>query len=231
MCPATQSVFPAGRTRFIAHQPLEHEEIKCELLYGFTMLHPSVIMRRVDLERNGLNYDPAFLVSQDHDLWVRAIRKVRFANLYEPLLEMREHRQKIGYTRNFLQRQLSNVIRQRQLAELGITASAEEVECFAGPEACPERWTVEDCRVLESLLLRVFSANRALSIFDQDVLVRVGVERFRGSCRQLLVAGNRSGQYYWRSKLKRLGNMSFRERAGLILRSILVGLKGNLKSR
>ena len=83
----------------IGSQPENHEAIQCELLYGFTMLHPSVMMRRADLERHGLNYDPHFIYSQDHDLWTRASRVLKFANLNKPLLKMREHGAKIGRDR------------------------------------------------------------------------------------------------------------------------------------
>ena len=115
---------------FVAHQPLGHEEIKCTLLYGFTMLHPSVTFRKADFQAHDLNYDPHFRVSQDHDLWTRAIRKLRFANLYQPLLKMREHSGKIGNTRKSLQQDLSNEIRKRQLDELGVSFTEKEFEAF-----------------------------------------------------------------------------------------------------
>jgi hypothetical protein len=213
--------FGEGKVDFVGYQPLEHDEIKCALLYGYTMLHPSVMIRRAEFEKHGLNYDPAFRVSQDHDLWVRAIRKVRFANLHESLLQLRLHPAKIGSTHSSLQQELSDVVRHLQLAELEIAASTHELSIFVGPSAQAEMWTGEDCRMLEALLLRIFSANAALSMYAQDVLVRMGVEHFRGICRQLLVAGNSSGRYYWRSALRRIDRPSIRNFIGLAYRSII----------
>jgi len=53
--------FDGAAYEFIAHQPVEHDAIKCELLFGFTMLHPSVMIRKADFARHSLNYDPHYV--------------------------------------------------------------------------------------------------------------------------------------------------------------------------
>lgn len=219
---------------FVAHQPLEHEEIKCALLYGFTMLHPSVMFRRAALERHGLNYDPVFPVSQDHDLWTRAIRKVRFANLHEPLLRMREHDQKIGRNAKRRQQDLSNMVRQRQLEELGIAVAADELTVFGDHETPPRHWTSKEVGTFETLLRRVFAANLTARLFDQEILVRMGSERFRETCRQLLIVGNSAGRFYWHSTLRQFDKPSPRQLGGLALRSLsgpaMTGLRTRLSN-
>jgi len=206
---------------FVAHQPLEHEEIKCALFYGFTMLHPSVIVRRADFEKHGLTYDPAFRVSQDHDLWTRAIRKVRFANVHEPLLKMREHEGKIGRRGRPQQQALSNLIRQRQLEELGVNFTAEELKMFSEQDVDTRSWTADDCAVFDELLLRIFDTNSRALVFDQRILVSMGCGRFRESCRQLLISGNRAGRYYWRSRIRRIDDLTPWQLTGLVLQSLV----------
>lgn len=115
---------------FAAHQPAEHNEINCELLYGFTMLHPPVMLRKADFNKYRFNYNPHFVHSQDHDLWTRAIQCLRFANICEPLLKMREHPMKLGRTKHLMQQRLSNEIRKRQLDELGVKYFGEELSAF-----------------------------------------------------------------------------------------------------
>jgi hypothetical protein len=212
--------FDESGKEFVAHQPLEHEEIKCTLFYGFTMLHPSVMMRKDDFEKHGLNYDPAFRVSQDHDLWTRAIRVLRFSNLYEPLLQMREHPGKIGRTRKPLQQEFSDLIRRRQLLELGIMPTPHQLTLLAEHETNPTQWTVEDCREFERMLLQIFAANLSNSVFHQDALSRIGISRFRGTCRQLLLLGNPAGRYYWASEIRREDSPTIKEIAGLAARSL-----------
>ena len=215
--------FTEAGKQFVAHQPLEHEEIKCALFYGFSMLHPTVMSRRADLERHGLNYDPAFPVSQDHDLWTRAIREVHFANLHDSLVQMREHEGKIGRTRKPLQQELSNSIRQRQFEELELDVTAQELKIFGEHETSGIQWTRDDVQLFEALLFKVFEANNAFSVFDQRTLVKMGVSHFRGACRQMLIEGNLAGRYYWCSRLKNADHLSLREFIGLSFHSFGLG--------
>jgi hypothetical protein len=218
--------FGEGREPFVGHQPVGHDAIKCALLYGFTMLHPTVMIRKKDFDRYGLNYDPAFPVSQDHDLWERAIRKVRFANVSETLLHLRMHAEKIGTVRNDQQRRYSDLIRSRQLAELGVSATPAEVRVLGEHGSPQATWTLADCQALEQLLLRIFESNKKSGVFDQGMLVGMGVAHFRGTCRHLLLNGNGAGRYYWRSRIRRLDVPTMRELVGLIWRSFGFGTVG-----
>ncbi len=212
--------FDESGKEFVAHQPLEHEEIKCTLFYGFTMLHPSVMMRKGDFEKHGLNYDPAFPVAQDHDLWTRAIRRLRFANLHSPHLKMREHENKLGRTRRSMQQELSDLVRVRQLNELGLAVTSRQLQLFSEFLTEAAQWSVRDCQDFEAFLLDIFRANERASIFDQRTLVSIGAANFRATCRRLLIAGNPAGQYYWRSQIKLKDKPTLRQYVGLSLRSM-----------
>ena len=48
------------------------------------------MFRRLDFEKYHLRYDPAY-PCEDYELWSRAIRYVKFANLQEVLLKYRWH--------------------------------------------------------------------------------------------------------------------------------------------
>jgi len=183
------------------------------------MLHPSVMMRKGDFEKHGLNYDPAFLVSQDHDLWTRSIRVLRFANLDAPLLRMREHENKLGRRRKPMQQELSDLVRARQLNELGLAVTSQQLQLFSEHQSKAAHWSVKDCQGFESLLLDIFRANERSLIFDRQTLVSMGAAHFRATCRQLLIAGNAAGRYYWRSSIKRLDGPSIRQLLGLAYRS------------
>ncbi len=205
----------------IGSQPECHEAIQCELLFGFTMLHPSVMMRRADLERRGLKYDPHFICSQDHDLWTRASRVLRFANLNQPLLKMREHRAKIGRTKRSKQMMLSDEIRRRQLDELGVIYTDAELAAFnAGAGGVFLQGTVEQLASYDRMVGKIIAANQAKNLFHQPTLERIGAAKLRGLCRMALLQHNPAGRYYWRSQLRALDDMSFRDRLGLMYRSV-----------
>lgn len=206
---------------FVAHQPLEHEEIKCTLFFGFTMLHPSVMMRKSELEKHSLNYDPAFRVSQDHDLWTRAIRVLRFANLYEPLLMMREHQGKIGRNHKPLQQELSDLIRRRQLLELGLKPSAKQLNILGKHEVDTGCWTKVEFKVFDKLLIEIFEANLIKNKFDQRILTHEGISRFREICKQAILEGKSAGYYYWSSNVRCFDNRSVKMLVKLMVCSIL----------
>lgn len=206
---------------FVGYQPETHDEIKVALFLGFTMLHPSVMMRKADMDKFGLNYNPEFVVSQDHDLWTRAVRKLRFANFGEPLLNMREHSSKIGSTRKPEQVTLSNRSRKYQLDELGVFYSPEEFYAFNMAAGMPEQFDETSLLNLESIFLKVIQANRDIGIYVQSILEKAVAARFRSICRNLLLGGTATGSVYWKSQLRSYDAPTLREKIGLLYRSIL----------
>ena len=61
-----------------------------DFLRGNSIGQPTVMFRRLDFEKYHLRYDPAY-PCEDYELWSRAIRYVKFANLQEVLLKYRWH--------------------------------------------------------------------------------------------------------------------------------------------
>ncbi len=72
---------------------IEHDEIIISLLFGPTMLHPTVMFRASvlsDLTRSGKKlYNPDYYLCEDYELWVRASYLTRFANIPEFLCSYR----------------------------------------------------------------------------------------------------------------------------------------------
>ena len=69
---------------------IRQENIKFLDIYkGCFIAHPAVMMRKSDLDRYNLRYNENLKVSEDYDLWSRAIRYLKFANIKEPLLKYR----------------------------------------------------------------------------------------------------------------------------------------------
>lgn len=61
-----------------------------DFLEGCKMCHPAVMFRKVDFERYNLKYNPEYKC-EDYELWSRAIRYFKFANLNEVILHYRWH--------------------------------------------------------------------------------------------------------------------------------------------
>jgi len=184
---------------FIGYQPIEHDEIKVELLLGYTMMHPSVMMRLNNFRKHNLNYDVSFRYSQDFDLWVRAIALLKFANIKEPLLKMREHPNKISRELKPQQKVLSDRIRNNQLVSLKIEFSEEEITAFH--LRCSQTSLVDFAQMknYESILQKILNKNKTSKDFDSYVLNKKIQQLFIGYCIDELGAGNKIGLYFWKS--------------------------------
>jgi glycosyltransferase involved in cell wall biosynthesis len=78
------------RARVVYQYPEDHEVIAWVLPFVCPLAHPSVMMRR-DLIRSVGGYSADAMHAEDYDLWERLLPLTRFANLQQPLLDLRKH--------------------------------------------------------------------------------------------------------------------------------------------
>jgi glycosyltransferase involved in cell wall biosynthesis len=81
-----------GKYDYLTPLELDDDSIKIKLLTNQNLAHSSVMIRKSTLVKYQLNYDPTFTVAMDYDLWVRMFEYCSFANLPEPLLKYRTHK-------------------------------------------------------------------------------------------------------------------------------------------
>jgi hypothetical protein len=103
--------------------------------FSSPLLHPTVMFDRVALHDLGMSYDPAFVESEDYDLWSRALRHVEADNLSEPLTLYRVHPNQASQRRRALQREL-----QRAIATRTVVASFPELA--TEPDRIARVWAV-----------------------------------------------------------------------------------------
>src|SRR5207247_1057528 len=78
--------------------------------------HPSVLLDRDLLDEHGLRYDPAYLESEDYELWSRVLAAAEGANLPEPLVLYRRHAGQASERRRDLQRSFQLRVALREIA-------------------------------------------------------------------------------------------------------------------
>ena len=205
---------------FIAYQPITNEEIKVHLLFSFTLLHPSVMMRIDDLRRYNLNYNPEFKYSQDHDLWVRASMRLKLANIHEPLIKMREHTDKITSNLKPQQKYYSDKTRLRQLKNLDIVLNSEELSAFNNLSAGTNSFNLNQLKLYEKSIIKIINNNKHKRIYAHSILLTNAAYFFRMKYRQLLLNNNNTGLIYWTSPLRKYDKISLRNNITLALRSI-----------
>lgn len=107
--------------------PTNHEEVKAKLLFGSSLAHPSVMMRRSIIEKHKLMYRDQYPHAEDYDLWVRYSDVVKFANIPEVLLLYRIHDAQVSQAQTNEQKKSSDDIRGEIIHRLIPNALPEEI--------------------------------------------------------------------------------------------------------
>ena len=115
-----------GDNQCIIKVPEKHNDIKDELFFSCSMLHPTVIFKK----NLNLQYFSDFPRAEDYDLWCRKINDWNFANIPEVLLLYRIHENQIGMVNKAKQVDDTNYINLRNLQDIDFILSEEEKQIY-----------------------------------------------------------------------------------------------------
>jgi glycosyltransferase involved in cell wall biosynthesis len=115
-----------GDNQRIIKVPEKYDDIKDELFFSCPMLHPTLIFKK----NLNLQYSSDFPRAEDYDLWCRKINELKFANIPKVLLHYRIHSNQVGKAKKTTQNQDSNLIRLRNLENIGLHLSDEELRIY-----------------------------------------------------------------------------------------------------
>lgn len=118
----------AGCAGAVHEMPRGRVAVRWHALFGAPFFHPSVVVDRETLDRYGLRYDPAYLESEDYDLWTRLLEFADGDNVPEPLVLKRAHPAQASERRRDLQAAFQRQVALREIARAAPDLSAEEAE-------------------------------------------------------------------------------------------------------
>ena len=186
----------------IRRYPLDDAAIRSWLLFESVLAHPSVMIRRDVFERHGLAYDSAMPHAEDYDLWVRAARVTKLANVPQVLLRYREHAQQVVRKHDAVKRQTARRIRAAQLAGLGLSPSADEANLHEAISLWGLPPTREGLAAAQAWFLKLLEANRTSGRYPQAEFRRVLAQRWSAICAGATRLGLWTLQTFWRSPLR-----------------------------
>ena len=93
-----------GRPGAVHSMPASPLAVRWHVLFSSPFFHPTVLVDRELLEREGLRYDPSYLESEDYDLWARLLELREGDNETEPLVLYRVHPAQASQRRRDVQR-------------------------------------------------------------------------------------------------------------------------------
>ncbi len=98
--------------------PADHQSIRHAIILDAAFSHPSVIIRKSVLQKEGLLYDESFLRAQDFELFNRMVEATTSYNLSEPLIKYRTY---TGKETSDLTLHFSNLMRKRNFQKLNLS--------------------------------------------------------------------------------------------------------------
>lgn len=167
-----------GEEDHIFRYPEHHRENRLQLLLAPCFAHPAVMWRKSDFIKNDLKYQEDPPTAEDYDLWVKASKKLKLANVQEVLLEYRMDPQ-IKVSSYILQQREGNFRLKKELLTelLGCSASDEKVRLWSYMVGSMDQLESASSSELALELICLMSAmNSKSGIYDQkslnDVLIR-----------------------------------------------------------
>lgn len=118
----------------VNRRPVGERVVRAFLCLANPIIHPTTMIRRDILVRQGLRYDGAFNRSEDFDLWSRLSEHASLDNLPEVLLDYRVHAASITSQTRAVMDDQSRLILARELGRFGVrpTASALAFHAHVG---------------------------------------------------------------------------------------------------
>ena len=131
-----------GRLGAVHTMPASTLAVRWHCLFSSPFFHPTVLVDRELLEREGLRYDPSYLESEDYDLWARLLRVGEGANDVAPLVLYRVHPAQASQRRRDVQRSFQLEVARREIADVAPGLDPADVELAwrigAGEQVSPE---------------------------------------------------------------------------------------------
>lgn len=162
-----------AKTSEIVEYPRDDGAIRCQLLFAPSLAHPATMFRRSLIVDHHLFYDERAVHAEDYDLWVRASRHTRFANVPITLLRYRIHPQQVGHLFEAKMDETAQAIRIAQLARLGITPVPDEAHLHQQIS----RWKFEPSTTFLSATRiwfdKLIDANRMTGVYPETEFLTV----------------------------------------------------------
>jgi hypothetical protein len=141
----------ADRVGQLHVMPTGSAEVRWAALFSSPFFHPTVVVDRQVLDRQGLRYDTGYAESEDYELWTRLLAVADGDNLPEPHVLYRVHPGQASQRRRPLQRDLQLRVALREIARVAPELTREDAELawsVGVGEVDPERTDVEEIGLL-----------------------------------------------------------------------------------
>jgi len=162
-----------GQSEQKCQVPESHSELLVWALKETPLYHPTVMMRKLDLDKYGFRYNPSYF-AEDYELWSRLVDKLKIANIQEYLYKFRASGQNVTAVK---QQEVLNshisIMKRTFRDKLGLEFSNDEMMLLRFPQIINECYNSADAYNLRvSVIRRIIDANKKRHIYDNDLLIK-----------------------------------------------------------
>ena len=205
--------------------PVDDATIRCWLLFGIGLAHPSVVLRRELFKQKKLDYKPSYSYCQDYELWIRASNYCSFSNIPEVLLLYRLHPQQMGqsYSQEVRLSERKKAL-QSLFQTLGISPTSQELKIHEEIWQFKLEYTKEYIIKTERWFLKLRKANRKKKIYAEPNFTQYLGDRWFPICEQRTDLGFWLAWKCWRSPILKV-SLESSKREEFIQECVNIGIK------
>lgn len=149
--------------------PLDHEDIKIELLWGNCICHPSTMIRKNVLDQYAIQYDSTTEPAEDYHMWIQLLNFGKLKNLPEVFLEYRVYGNQVSRKRADEQKKSDIAAKFKMLQYLNIDWGSVEREFLERQFGKTESITFKDLEVFKQIQHKLAKANQAMAFFETQM--------------------------------------------------------------
>ena len=170
------------------------EDIRVNLLFYTSMVHPSTMFRRSLLEKFNLEYDGTFDEVEDYDMWVRCSVCFPITNINKVLLLYRIHKNSKFQTHRKEVRDVTYKIRLKLLQKLGLNPSGEEMITHNSLNPMEGENVDVFLKKEGEWLTKIIKANVRTNVYAKESLSKIIYNRWYAICG----ANTKEGLVVWK---------------------------------
>ena len=149
------------------HSPLHDSELRAYMLFRSGICHPAVLIRKRVFTELGLKFEHEYLHVEDYALWSEAIYKTKLANLAEPLLLYRVHKNQVSSLNEELQTENKKKVFKIHCKHLGLPTNDDFIDIYASiAESVPAESSFKYLDKCEKLMLSLLDLNKEKAFCD-----------------------------------------------------------------
>jgi len=162
--------------------PLDHDTIKCHLLFECCLSNPSTIRRRNGLMNTGIDQRSLYRNAEDYALWVSLAKLSKLANLPDVLLRYRVHDKQLSVTHRMQQLESTLKIQYEQIRALRIQPTKQELRLHSYLWMGKSEKSMDFIDSVDAWLLKLQTTNRTVGYYPEPAFTLLLIKLFAKVC-------------------------------------------------